>query len=444
MMRPNGPSLPRALLELHLLFRPLECLDVWSRRYGDPFSLGGRRAPPAIYFSHPTAIRQILTADPEVYEPRRGDRLLRYLLGDNAIQYLVGERHQHERRLLGPHFHGEQIARYGDLMCEITRTLMSAWTPGTPFRAHPFMQEVTLRVISRALLGPDRGPRIGLLRRRLAALLNSVTGPLSAFVLAWTPRRDWGRLSPWGRLGRHKSGIDRLLLEEIRARRAEEAPAGPDILGVLIAARDAAGRPMTEQELRDEVMSLLFAGNETTSIALTWALHCIHQVPEVHERLRGELSTLGEDAGPNEIAQLPYLTAVVRETLRLYPGVFSVVRIARAPLEIMGYRVEAGTELIPCIYLTHRRADLYPEPTRFLPERFLERQYSPYEYLPFGLGQRGCIGGALAQFEMKLVLATILSSWRLAPADRRPIKPVRRGVFAGPPPGLRLVPVERR
>ncbi len=298
-------------------------------------------------------------------------------------------------------------------------------------------------MICRALLGPDRGPRLEQLRRRLASLLNSVTGPLSALVLAWLPRRDWGSLSPWGRLVHHKRGIDQLLLEEIRERRTQAAPTEPDILSILTASRDATGQPMTEAELRDEVMSLLFAGHETTSAALTWALYCIHQVPEVHERLRDELSTPRNGVTPNDIAQLPYLTAVVRETLRLHPGVLGVIRIARAPMEIMGYRVEAGTELIPCLYLTHRREDLYPEPTRFRPERFLERQYSSYEYLPFGLGDRSCIGSALAQFEMKLVLGTILSNWRLAPADRRPMKPVRRGVVAGPPPGMRMVPVER-
>jgi cytochrome P450 len=188
----------------------------------------------------------------------------------------------------------------------------------------------------------------------------------------------------------------------------------------------------------------LFAGHENTASALSWALYWIHQLPEVHEKVCREIEQLGERATSVEIAQLPYLSAVCEEVLRIYPGVLTVTRILKSPFSVMGHRFDAGTALIPCVYLAHRREDLYPEPARFLPERFLERQYSQYEYLPFGAGPRRCLGRAFAQFEMKLVLATILSRWQLALPDRRPVKPVRREALTGPPRGLELVAVCRR
>jgi cytochrome P450 len=429
------------VFELNLLLRPLECLDGCARRYGDPFSMGGRVRPLAVYFSNPLAIQQIMTADPEVFEPRRGEKVLRFLLGDNAVQYLTGERHQRSRRLLSLPFHGDRLRAYGRLICEVTEDVMGSWVAGQPFLVHRFMQQTTLRVICHAVFGRDGGARLQQLREKLGWLLDVVTTRSSALVLSWSPRWDWGPLSPWGWLGRQRRGIDQLILGEIRERRQAPQPTGSDVLGLLIAARDGSGQPRTEVELRDEVMSLLFAGHETTTAALTWALYRIHQVPEVHDRLRRELESLGDDPEPGRITELRYLTAVCQETLRLYPGVVALIRTLRAPLEVAGHELAIGTELIPCIYLTHRRPDLYPEPTRFRPERFLEREYSPYEYLPFGAGSRRCIGMAFAPYEMKLVLATILSRWQLALTDRQLLTPVRRGVFAGPPLGMQMIPV---
>jgi cytochrome P450 len=389
-----------------------------------------------VYFSHPTAIQQILTADPVQYQPRRGDRIRRFLHGDSALQYLTGERHQQQRRLLAPPLHGERLRGYGQLVREITESITRGWQPGQSFSLRPAMQELTLRVISRVVFDLDEGPRLGELRDRLRVLVDCAIGPWSILALSWSSQRGLGRWGPWGRLARRRRSLDRLILEAIRERRAH--PTGTGVLSVLTAARDEAGQPMTDQEVRDELMALLLAGHETTASALTWALYCVHQVPEVEAKLRAELEGLDDGAGPSEIAQLPFLTAVCQETLRLYSGVVAVVRVPKAPMDVMGYRLEAGTQVVPCFYLTHRREDLYPEPTRFRPERFLERQYSAYEYLPFGAGPRRCIGMALAQFEMKIVLATILSRWRLTLPDRRPVKPVRRGVFAGPPASIRL------
>jgi cytochrome P450 len=436
-----GPRIPRAVFELNLMARPLQCLDSCARRYGDPFKVGGNRRPAAVYFSSPTAIQQIMTADPDTFEPRKGEKVLRYLLGDNAVQYLVGPRHQRSRRLLSPPFHGEWLRSYAAIIQRVVDDQMRTWTPGAPFLVHPFMQQTTLRVISHAVFGPDRGPRLEQLRRQLAWLLDRVSTRSNALLLSWAPRRDWGPVSPWGWLARQKRRLDALIVEELRERRSAGTTSDNDVVSLLLADRDAEDQPRTETELRDEVMSLLFAGHETTTSALTWALYRIHQVPEVHEKLRRDIAALGGDADPTRIAELPYLAAIGQETLRLYPGVVALIRTLKFPMEVTGYRLEAGTELIPCIYLTHRRAELYDEPDRFWPDRFLKRDYSPYEFLPFGVGGRRCIGMSFALFEMKLVLATILAKWHLAVNDRTPMKPLRRGVFAGPPPGMQILPV---
>jgi cytochrome P450 len=303
------------------------------------------------------------------------------------------------------------------------------------------MQAISLRVILRAVFGLDEGLRFQQLSQLLTSLLDTFNPPLSSSLLFIKAlQQDLGPWSPWGRFLRQKQQIDELLHAQIQERRAENDLSRTDILSLMLSARDENGQPMTDDELRDELMTLLFAGHETTATALAWALYWIHYLPEVREKLLEELDALGENPDPGEIFRLPYLGAVCSETLRIYPvGLFAFGRMLRSPINLMGYELPAGMMLSPCIYLVHHREDLYPEPKRFKPERFLERQYSPYEFIPFGGGNRRCIGIALAQYEMKLVLATILRKKQLALIDNRPIKPVRRGVTMAPAGGVRMV-----
>ncbi|HEY9846759.1 MAG TPA: cytochrome P450, partial [Candidatus Caenarcaniphilales bacterium] len=255
----------------------------------------------------------------------------------------------------------------------------------------------------------------------------------------------WGPLSPWGRFLRLKQQIDQLLIAEIQSRRKQADPNRDDILSLLLAARDEAGEAMTDEELRDELLTLLFAGHETTASALAWALYWIDHLPEVQSKLLQELNTLPPDSDPSATARLPYLTAVCQETLRIYPiAINTFPRVTKSSIEIMGYQFEPGTILLPSIYLTHQREDIYPQPKQFKPERFLEKQFSAYEYLPFGGGNRRCIGLAFAQFEMKLVLATILSRYELKLASNRPVKPTRRGLTVAPPGNMRMVVTQKR
>ncbi len=449
MTLPNGPRTPKFLRMfrmLKLIFRPLDYLDNYAQRYGDIFKIGGETSPPFVYVSNPEAIKEIFIADPDQFEIGRANGILRFLLGDNSMILLDGEYHERQRKLLMPPFHGDRLRTYSQFICDVTQQVTQEWTPGKPFLVRPYTQEITLRVILQAVFGLDRGQRYQQLRQLLSSMLETMGTPLTSSVIffGWL-RKDWGPLSPWGRFLRLKQQVRQLIYDEIRERRESGEFSGTDILTLMMSARDEAGQSMTDEELHDELMTLLIAGHETTASALVWALYWIQHLPEVHDKLLGELDTLGDAADLMEIARLPYLNAICQETLRIYPVVPSAfVRVLKSPMELVGYQFPEGTALMCSSYLTHQREDIYPEPQRFKPERFLEKQYSPYEYFPFGGSNRRCLGAALAQLEMKLVLATIVSRFELALTDNRPIKPVRRGLTYAPPGNLRMVVTQRR
>ncbi len=335
---------------------------------------------------------------------------------------------------------------YGEQIRGITNQVTSQWQVGEPFSVLSSMQAISFQVILKAVFGLEEGVRYEKLKEVLIALLNPKV-PLFMALMFLFPvlARDLGPWSPWGIFMRRKQQIDELIYAEIRERKEQLNPSGSDILSLMMSARDEAGEAMTDEELRDELITMLVAGHETTATALAWALYWIHHLPEVREKLLQELDSLGENPDPNAIFKAPYLNAVCSETLRLYPvAMLALNRVVKSPLEIMGYQLETGTLIIPCIYLTHHREDLYPQPKQFKPERFLERQFTPSEYLPFGGGNRRCIGMAFALFEMKLVLATVLSQWQMELADRKPVQPLRKGALIAPAEGVRLVVTGRR
>lgn len=446
---PNGPSDPapiRSIKTLQWIVRPLEVLEERAKRYGDTFVVAKNTTPLIVFFSHPKAIQQIFTADPKLFDVGSGNDILLPLVGANSLILLDGDRHQRQQRLLMPPFHGDRMRTYGQLICDITEQVMNCWGVGEPFALRASMQEISLRVILSTVFGLHEGERFDQIRKLLTSLVDTVSSPLSSTLLFFPLlQKDWGPLSPWGRFLRLRQQIDQLLYAEIQERREQVDPNRDDILSLLLRARDEVGQPITNEELRDELMTLLFAGHETTASALAWALYWIDHLPEVQDKLLHELDTLPNNADPSTIARLPYLSAVCSETLRIYPiALSSFGRILKSPMEIMGYQFEPGTMLVPSIYLTHQLEDIYPEPKRFKPERFLERQFSPYEYLPFGGGNRRCIGLAFAQFEMKLVLATILSRCELKLVGLRPVKPTRRGLTLAPPGSMRMVVTQRR
>jgi unspecific monooxygenase len=354
---------------------------------------------------------------------------------------LAGERHKRHRRLLTPPFHGERMLAYGQLIRDITEQATSQWAIGHPLVVRSTMQEISFQVILKAVFGLEDGSRYEQLKEILSALLNPKQPFVSALVFLFPPlQRDLGPWSPGGILKQQLQQMDELIYTQIQERRSQPDPSRTDILSLMMAARDEAGEPMTDLELRDELITLLVAGHETTATALAWAFYWIHHLPQVREKLLQELDTLGENPDPNAIFRLPYLNAVCSETLRLYPvAMLALNRVVKSPIQIGGYQFEPGILLIPCIHLTHQRQDLYPEPKQFKPERFLERQFAPYEYVPFGGGNRRCIGMAFALFEMKLVLATVLSRWQLELVNSKPLQPVRSGALLRPEGGVRMV-----
>jgi cytochrome P450 family 110 len=358
---------------------------------------------------------------------------------------LSGDRHRRMRQLLMPPFHGERMRAYGQLIRDITEEVMSERAAGKDFPVRKSMQKISMRVILRAVFGLTEGSRYQQLESLLGTLLDRMGNPLSVSLLFFPGlRQDFGPLSPWGSFVRNRQEIDQLIYEEIADRRSHPDASRNDILTLLLSARDDAGEALTDLELREELMTLLVVGHETTATAITWALYWIHKLPTVRKKLLNELQASEGPLDPGALFRLPYLNAVCCETLRIYPvGLLTFPRITRSRLELMGFALEPGTIVVGCIYLTHHREDVYPDPDVFRPERFLERRYSPFEYLPFGGGVRRCIGMAFAQFEMKLVISTILSGFELALAGSSSVRPMRRGVTSGPSP-FRMVVKEHR
>lgn len=441
MKQPPALQTPSFWHLLQWIVRPLEFLDACASQYGDSFAVRFGKLPPLIFLSHPEAIEKIFTAGSSQFDSGRGNWILQKTLGDNSVLLLDGDPHQRHRQLLMPPFHGERMRAYGQLICQITENVIGQWQPGKPFVVRPYMQEISLSVILQAVFGLSEGERYQQLKQRLGFLID-LTATRFGFATSFFPilQRDFGAWSPGGRFVRFKQGIDQLLYAEIQERREHPDPSRSDILSLLLAARDEAGQPMTDEELRDELMTLLLAGHETTATAITWALYWIHRSPDVKSKLLAELESLGDDPEPMTIARLPYLNAVCSEALRIYPvGFITELRIAKKPIQVMNYEFEPEAYLVPCIYLTHHREDLYPNSKQFKPERFLERQFSPFEFLPFGGSNRRCIGAAFALFEMKLVLTTILRRCPLALTDDRPVIPVRRGVTIAPRGGVNMI-----
>jgi cytochrome P450 len=440
MKLPAGPTTPQLLQLIQWISDPLGFMERCRQQYGDIFTANFSQLGPLIFISNPQLIQEIYTANPKQYDAGRSNEILKFLLGDNSIVLVDGDRHRRQRQLLMPPFHGERMRNYGQLICEVTQKSTKNWSTGTFFETRPLMQEITLSVILQAVFGLYEGSRYQQLKSMLSALLEMMNSPLRSSVLFFKfLQKDWGNWSPWGRMKRRIAEIDQLLYAEMADRRANPNPNRTDILTLLMSARDEAGQPMSDVELRDELMTLLFAGHETTATALTWALYWIQYIPEVRETLLQELVGLSENPDPMSMVKLPYLNAVCQETLRLYPvAMISFIRVANLPVKLGEHEFDAETFLAPCIYLVHRHPEIYPEPAQFKPERFINRQYSPYEFLPFGGGNRLCIGYALAQFEMKLVLATLLSHWQLELAENKPVKPSRRGVTLAQSTNIRM------
>jgi cytochrome P450 len=419
---PPGPRMPVALSSAMYFLRPLPLLERCRRRYGDMFTLRLAQEGAFVIVSDPEAVRQVFTGDPRLLHAGAANKVLLPLVGPHSVLLLDEGAHMQQRKLMLPAFHGDRMKRFGDLMTSIATAEVESWPRGTPISIWPRMQAVTLEVIVRAVFGVQGRDRQRKLQARVSDMLGEVQTPsTSVLMMLLSPER----LSKLSMVQRVLGPVDEMLYEEIRERRSADLGARDDILSMLMQARHEDGAPMSDVELRDELMTLLVAGHETTATALSWAVERLVHSPEKLRRLEREVAD-GEDA---------YLDAVIAETLRLRPIIPLVVRRTTEPIEIGGRPLPEGTTVAPCIHLVHRRPDVYPEPHRFLPERFLDNPPGTYTWIPFGGGVRRCLGASFAQFEMKAVLLTVLSQVRLRAAGSEPERIRRRTITLSPSRG---------
>lgn len=444
MKLPAGPKLPSLLQTLRIIADPTGFLESCANQYGDTFTLRvlGINSPPVVFFSHPDAIQAIFTSLADQFEFGKVTHVFRPLTGDQSLIMQEGARHQKQRQFLMPALHGEGLSRWGHLIHAITQTQTQNWSSDAVISVQDGMLDISLEVILQVVFGLRPGERLLQLKSRLHTLLERVNSPLYSVQFFLPPlQQDWGKRSPWGGFVRLRQQIDQLLYAEIAERRSHLSGERTDILSMLLMVRDSTGEPLSDQELRDQLMTLLLLGHETTASGLTWALYWLHQNPDSLANLRAELDSLGHQPDPLQLSQQPYLNAVCKEALRVYPiALISQPRRVKQSVSLAGYEFDPGAILIPCIYLAHRRSQAYLEATQFRPERFLTSKLSQYEYLPFGGGSRSCIGAALAMFEMKLILATLLNRFEFR--SIQPIssvtRPARRGITFVPPGHFQL------
>ncbi len=424
---------------------PLEFLEDCLRRYGDPFTTRQAGYGTLVVLSSPEAVKDVFRGDPHVLHSGEGNEFLNVSLGTNSVIVLDDEPHERQRRVLVAPLKGERMRAFFAAMQEATLAEIRQWPQNCSFLAENSMRRITARVILQAVFGWMAGPLLSAAegkvhrlmaagRSRLALILMKVLSPQRLKPAAWIPfyRALWE--------------LDAVIGDALRAAREQPAAERSDcVLSDLLLAAHADGTPLTDDEIRDAVVTMLFAGHETTSVALAWAVAEIAAREDVMGEIRHEIHALAGDGLPREehLPQLDYLDAAIREVLRLRTVLPFVVRLTKQPFVAGGREYPPGVLLAPCSHLVHQRADLYPEPRKFQPERFLERKFSPSEWFPFGGGNRICLGMPFALFEMKVVLATLLATCRFA-RPKHVTEYVRRGLTLAPKDGCRIVLAERR
>jgi cytochrome P450 len=391
-----------------------------QERYGDMFTLRIAYEGKWVMLADPEAVKQVFTGDPRVFHAGEGNKILAPILGRNSILVLDEKPHIGQRKLLLPPFHGARMQGYEQTMSEIATREIESWPTGIPYKLRPRMQAMTLEIILRTVFGVREGEKLAELREALREFLDLSTDPRMLVPLILLGPNRVRRFPPFRR---RIDRVDALIYREIaERRRAEDLEERDDVLSMLVGARHEDGSPMSDEEMRDELLTLLVAGHETTATSLSWAMERLVRHPEKLERLRGEVS-----AGAEE-----YLTATIQETLRLRPVISIVIRRLTEPVEIGGYELPAGVSVTPSVYLVHRNPEIYPEPDRFLPERFMDNPPGTYTWIPFGGGVRRCLGASFAQFEMAVVLKELVKRYEIRPVNPRPERVFRRAITETP------------
>jgi cytochrome P450 len=421
---PPGPRMPRAVQSV-IWYRSAQWLmDQCQARFGDMFTLKIANEGTWVLTSDPETIKQVFTGDPRLLHAGEANRILLPVLGPDSVLLLDDSQHLRQRKLMLPAFHGERMQRYGTLMADVAAREIERWPLGEPYPLRPRMQAMTMEIVLRAVFGVSEGPRMDEMRRELRGLLDTVTDPFKGIaMLALGP----DRITRVPAFRRELERINAPIYAEIADRRhVVDLTERDDIMSLLLQATHEDGSPMSDSELRDELLTLLVAGHETTANALSWAVERLCRHPARMERLTEEVRA-GEET---------YLQATIQETLRLRPVISIVLRKLREPMELGGRLLPAGASIVPAIYLVHRRPDIYPEPDEFRPERFIEaeggRAPGTYTWIPFGGGIRRCLGAAFAQFEMEVVLRELVLRRALAPSRPGSERNYRRAITETP------------
>ncbi len=423
--------MPPALQTLIWTVAPTWMMSRCERHIGDAFTItfapSGTRL---VLFSNPDTVKLIFTAPAELAPSGAGSSPVASVMGPSSVVTLTGPEHMRQRKLLLPSFHGERMREYEDVIAQATRSEMASWPIGAPARVQPCMRRITLEVILRAVFGVE-AERMGPMRGAIGDLL----APGQTLAMVRAALRPPTLERPGGRFGEALERLDAVVYEEISRRRAaQDLQERADILSLLMLARDEQGRSMGDDELRDELVTLLLAGHETTATSASWALERLVRHPAKLERLIAEV-----DAGEGD----RYMNAVISETMRVRPVVPLVVRVLTGEMEVGGYELPAGTRVVPSIYLTNRSPAVYEEPSEFRPERFLDEAPDTFAWIPFGGGIRRCIGASFAQMEMRVILTTILSELRPRRAPgimaRRGERTRRRAITLVPAAGARVI-----
>ena len=417
---PPGPRMPRALQTAIWSRQAQWFLEQGRARFGPMFSIKIAYEGDWVVLANPELVKKVFTGDPKVFHAGEGNQILRPILGDNSVLVLDEKPHMSQRKLLLPPFHGERMQAYGEKMTEIAAREIDSWPTGVPYKLRPRMQAITLEIIIETVFGVHDGARMEPLREALRDFLDLTTNPMLLLpVLLIGPNR----VKSIPAFRRRVQRVDELIAREIGERRvAEDLAERDDVLSLMLQARHEDGSPMSDTEIRDELLTLLVAGHETTATALSWAMERLTRHPEKLERLRAEVLD-GEDE---------YLTATIQETLRLRPVISIVVRRLTEAVELGGYELPAGAGVTPCIHLLHRDPGIYPDPDRFLPERFIDNPPGTYTWIPFGGGVRRCLGAAFAQFEMQVVLRELVRRHQIKPVKTASERPFRRAITETP------------
>jgi len=424
---PPGSKTPAIVQAVRYARNPLGFLSNEQRRYGDIFTVRFPFFGQIVYVTHPDLVKAVFTGSPSVFHAGEANAtVLEPALGPYSVLTLDDQPHMRQRKLLLPPFHGERVQRYGELIVEMTRRETESWPVGEPFALRPHTQRITLAVIMRAVFGVHDEDRLERFERLIDDFAHRV-GVITSFPIL---RRNLGPGSPWPRFLRSREALDEFIYEEIRLRRAEPGhEERDDVLSLLMGARDEDGEPMSDQELRDEMVTVLGAGHETTATGLAWAVERLVRNPAVLVKLRESLAAGEED----------YLNATVKETLRARPVIVDVARKLKEPATIGGYELAVGQFVLPAIAALHYRDDLFPDPDEFRPERFLDGKADNYAWIPFGGGVRRCIGAAFAEYEMRTILREFVERAELRPVTPEPERVKVRNITLAPAKGTRVV-----